>query len=118
MTKARWLTAAVLVFQAAFAQAHTQLKEAVPAQGSTVKTAPEHIMLTFSAPVRVTAMAIQKEGEQEQKLSPLPPAAAAHVMAPAPKLSPGAYVVSWRVVSADNHVMSGKLHFRVGDSTP
>ena len=113
MTKAKWFTAAVLAFTAMAAQAHTHLKEAVPANGSTVKVAPEQIMLTFSAPARVTALTIQKEGEKEQKLAPLPTEAAAHVMVPAPKLTPGKYVVNWRVVGADNHVMSGKLQFTV-----
>jgi methionine-rich copper-binding protein CopC len=113
MTNAKWFTAAVLVVAAASAQAHTHLKEAVPAKDSTVKSSPENIMLTFSGPARVTVLTIQKEGEKEQKLSPLPAEAAAHVRVPAPKLSPGKYTVNWRVVGADSHPMSGKFSFTI-----
>ena len=118
MKKSKWFTGMVLVSLAAIVQAHTHLKETVPAEGSTVNAAPEQIMFTFSEAARVTALTIQKEGEQEQKLAPLPTAAAAQVMVPAPKLTPGKYIVSWRVVSDDNHVTSGTLHFIVADSAP
>jgi methionine-rich copper-binding protein CopC len=89
----------------------------MPADGSTVKSSPEHIMLTFSEPARLTALTIQKDGGEEQKLAPLPSDASDHVMVTAPKLAPGKYTVSYRVVSDDNHVMSGKLHFSVAEET-
>jgi methionine-rich copper-binding protein CopC len=112
MMRTRWLLGGALLALAAVAQAHTHLKSATPAEGSTVK-APGQITLTFSQSAQVTALSIQKEGEAEQKLSPLPAAAADHVTVPAPKLAPGKYTVNWRVVSDDKHVMSGKLHFTV-----
>jgi hypothetical protein len=46
-------------------------------------------------------------------LKPLPPEALREVTAVPPKLSPGAYVVNWRAVGADGHVMSGKVRFTV-----
>ena len=116
MTRSKWLAAATAVALASVAQAHTHLKQATPAEGSTVTGSPEHIMLTFSEAARLTALTIQKDGGEEQKLAPLPTAASDHVMVPAPKLAPGKYTVNYRVVSADNHVMSGKLHFTVADS--
>jgi methionine-rich copper-binding protein CopC len=106
----------MLLLLAAAAQAHTHLKEAMPVAGSTLKASPDHIMLTFSSAARLTALTIQKEGDKEQKLSPLPAEATARVTVPAPKLGPGKYTVNWRIVSADNHVMSGKLHFTVAGS--
>jgi copper transport protein len=115
MKKSNWFSGLALLALAAAAQAHTHLKEAVPANGSTVKTSPPNIMLTFTQAARVTALTIQKEGGSEQKLEPLPKEAAAHVMVPAPKLEPGKYTVTYRVLSADNHVMSGKVQFTVGD---
>jgi methionine-rich copper-binding protein CopC len=107
------LMGAVLLTVMAVAQAHTHLKEALPAEGSTVKAAPESITLTFSEPARLTALTIQKEGGEEQKVTPLPTMAAAKISLPAPKLAPGKYIVNWHVVSEDNHIMSGKLHFTV-----
>ena len=115
MKKSSWLTGLAMLALAGAAEAHTHLKEAVPANGSTLKTAPQNIELTFSEPARVTALSIQKEGGSEQKLEPLPKDAAAHVMVPAPKLDPGKYTVSYRVMGKDNHVMSGKVQFTVGD---
>jgi copper resistance protein C len=103
----------LLLSLVAVAQAHTHLKEATPAEGSTVKAAPESITLTFSEAARVTALTIQKDGGDEQKLTPLPGQSAAKISVPAPKLAPGKYTVNWRVVSADNHIMSGKLHFTI-----
>src|SRR5262249_49527913 len=100
------------------AQAHTHLKAAVPADGSTVQASPEHIVLTFSEPARLTALTLQREGEKEQKLAPLPSVAAAQVTVPVPNLSAGRYVVTWRIVGADSHIMSGTLHFTVGATRP
>lgn len=115
MKKSSWFSGLALLALAAVAQAHTHLKEAVPANGSTVKTSPPNIMLTFTQPARVTALTIQKDGGSEQKLEPLPTDAAAKISVPAPKLEPGKYTVNWRVLSADNHVMSGKVQFAVGE---
>jgi len=108
------LMSAFLIAYTAGASAHTHLKEAVPADGSTVSASPKHIMLTFSEPTRITALTLQKEGEAAQKLAPLPTDASAHVMVPAPTLAPGKYTVNWRAVGTDNHVMSGKVEFTVG----
>ena len=109
------LAASLLAF-ATLAQAHTHLRGAEPANGSVIKTAPANIVLKFSEAARLTALTIQKDGGAEQKLEPLPTAAAAEVSIPAPKLAPGKYVVNWRVVSGDNHIMSGKLNFTVDPS--
>ena len=94
------------------AQAHTHLKSATPAEGSTVKSA-EQITLTFSEKATVTALTLQKEGGDERKLTPPAEGAADHVKVAAGKLEPGKYTLNWRVVSDDKHVMSGKLHFTV-----
>jgi methionine-rich copper-binding protein CopC len=113
MKMSKVLVSAVLVSVVMVAQAHTHLKESAPAEGSTVNAAPERITLTFSEAARLTALTIQKDGGDVQKLTPLPTESAAKVSVPAPKLAPGKYTVNWRVVSADNHIMSGKLHFTV-----
>ena len=115
MTKSKWILGAALLSLASAAHAHSHLKSSMPADGSTVM-APKQIMLMFSAAARVTALTIQKDGEAEQKLAPLPSEPAAHVMVRAPKLTPGKYTVTYRILSNDNHVMSGKLHFTVSDS--
>lgn len=111
MKKLITIASLALLGAATLAQAHTHLKDAQPADGSVVNAAPSNIVLKFNEPARVTALTLQKEGEAEQKLAPLPSTPIAEVTVPAPKLAPGKYVVGYRVVSDDNHIMSGKLHF-------
>jgi methionine-rich copper-binding protein CopC len=93
--------------------AHAHLKQSVPAEGATVTTAPTQIVLTFSEAAVVTALTIQQDGGAEQKLGPLPTEASKTVTVPSPGLKSGKYVVTWRAVSDDKHVVSGKLHFQV-----
>ena len=113
------LASIALIACATLAHAHAHLKDAQPAEGSVMKAAPPTIVLKFSEPARLTALTVQKEGEAEQKVTPLPSAPAAEVSVPVPKLAPGKYEVNWRVVSDDNHIMSGKLHFTVDpNATP
>jgi methionine-rich copper-binding protein CopC len=106
-----WLATAALVLATTGADAHSHLKGSVPGDGSVVNAAPASIVLKFSEAAKLTALTLQKDGGAEQKLAPLPSAAAAEISVPAPKLEPGKYVVSYRVVSDDNHIMSGKLEF-------
>jgi copper resistance protein C len=115
MTLAKALITVALLALCASAQAHTHLKSATPAEGSTVK-APEQITLNFSGPARLTALTLQKDGDdKEQKIAPLPEMHASQISVPAPKLTPGKYLLNWRIVSSDSHVMSGKLHFTVAN---
>lgn len=95
------------------AQAHTHLEKAIPSDGSVLNVAPTEITLQFSEAARVTALSIQKDTEAKQKLQPLPAKPSEKVSVPLPKLSAGKYLVSYRVVSDDNHVMSGTIHFTV-----
>lgn len=94
--------------------AHTHLKFAVPADGSTVESAPSEFVLAFTEPSRITALSIQKEGAAEQKIASLPAGAVAEAKIAAPKLENGRYVLSYRVVGADGHVTSGKVNFTIG----
>ena len=96
------------------AQAHTHLKMAMPADNSVLPSPPAQIMLHFSEAARLTALSIQKDGDKEAKpVSPLPKEAAEELSVPLAAVAPGKYVVNWRVVGDDNHVMSGVLHFTV-----
>src|SRR5262249_419704 len=112
--------AALSMLLATSAFAHTHLAKSDPADGSTLAKAPEHIALQFEHAVRVTEFTIQKGAEKsENLLVPLPHPPSAKIGAAAPKLTAGAYVVNWRAVSNDGHVMSGKVRFTVsGGSAP
>lgn len=108
----RWTTLAALVWSAG-AQAHTHLKQSVPADGAEVPVSPPNIVLKFSEATRLTAVTLQDEKGARQKLVPLPSAPAEEATVKAPRLAPGQYILTWRAVGADGHVMSGKLTFKV-----
>ncbi len=108
-----WLVTQVAHPLPAFA--HNSLVSSVPADGATVATAPDAVTLTFDEPVgrrfglvvvtgpggrKVQQGALQVTGETaRQPLGRLGPA--------------GTYRVSWRVVSADGHPVSGAFAFRL-----
>jgi methionine-rich copper-binding protein CopC len=112
MTLSKWISASAPLLLVATAHAHAHLTAAVPADGSSGK-APEHIVLTFSETARITALNLQRQGEEPRKLTPLPVEKAARITVPLPKLLPGSYTLSWRVVGEDGHVVPGVLHFTV-----
>jgi copper transport protein len=107
-------TTVALLALSALADAHAHLKESQPAEGSIVAAAPSNLVLKFSEDAQLTALTVQQEGGAEQKIAPLPTAPSVQVSVPMPRLSPGKYIVSWRVVSHDNHVMAGRLRFTIG----
>lgn len=112
------LATAALLTLGSVANAHTHVKASVPAEGSVVAASPSNIVLTFSEATRLTALTVQKEGEAEQKLSSLPSTATENVTVPSPKLTPGNYVLTWRALGDDGHVMDGKVHFTVNPTAP
>jgi methionine-rich copper-binding protein CopC len=101
---------ATLIF-AAEAQAHAHLADSVPAKESVIATSPPSIQLRFSHAVRLTSLVLESADGKSQALESLPKETAASLSVAAPKLAPGKYVVSWRALSQDNHVMSGKFSF-------
>src|ERR1700737_3175617 len=105
------LSSLVLVAFAVTAGAHAHLQKSSPADGSVVTTSPSNLVLNLSEPARLTALSIQKGSEPKQDLKPLPTTAAQQISVPLPPLTPGTYLVSWRVLSDDGHVMAGALHF-------
>lgn len=117
MRTARMACALILVGATTLAFAHAKLLRSDPAEGSTVQAAPTKFVLTFGEPAKLTTLTLQKGTEPAQKLGPLPTDAAAEISVPAPKLEPGKYVLAWRAVGDDSHVVPGKLTFTVG-ATP
>jgi methionine-rich copper-binding protein CopC len=95
------------------AQAHAHLLQATPADGSVLTEAPASFMLLFNEPARLTALNIQRDDEAPQKIGGLAGAASARWVIAAPKLAPGGYTLSYRVLSEDSHIMSGSIKFRL-----
>lgn len=103
----------VLTLAATAVFAHAHLQKAVPADGGVVNAAPSNVVLTFSEPARLTACWLQKGEAAKQKISGLATTPAKEISVPIPSLDAGSYVLSWRVVGDDGHIMPGQIHFTI-----
>lgn len=106
------LTAFVLAAWAPAAWAHAAFVSANPVPASGITTAPEAVTLTFNQAVTVaysTINVVHAGGTSTNKGDPT--ADGATVTQPIGTLSPGQYTVSYRVVSADGHPISGQFAF-------
>lgn len=116
------LAAAVVtvVVLASPAAAHAELESTDPVGGAVLDTPPEQVTLAFSEAVVVPADAVRvydRDGARIDTGPPAHPDGRSHeVTADLTDLGDGAYVVSWRVVSADSHPIHGAFTFRVGDA--
>jgi methionine-rich copper-binding protein CopC len=94
--------------------AHAHLKRSEPADQSVVAEAPKNLTVAFNEAVTITALTIQKGDAKPQVLGPLAKEAAKQTTVALPALTPGNYIVKWRAMSDDKHLMSGKILFKVG----
>jgi len=106
-----------LLLAAAPAFAHAFLKEAVPAVGGSVATAPAEVTITFTEGVepgfsrievqdsvggRVDDGAAHRVGDDDTKLA-----------VKLKKLGAGTYTVVWHATATDTHKTQGKFTFSV-----
>ena len=92
--------------------AHTQLSSSVPADEAQLDAAPKELKLTFSEAVRLTAVSIDHASEK-RPIELEAEAAAKEFTVALPALEPGDYVVEWRALSEDTHVVSGEIRFTI-----
>jgi len=100
------------------ASAHATLVDGRPADRSALDTAPAEVSLTFSEPVTVPSGGLRVLDAEARRVDLGPvdtenPSVVA--VALPPDLPDGAYVVSYRVISADSHPVGGVRTFTVGD---
>jgi copper transport protein len=113
------LTLALLVGWSAPAWAHAVLAEAQPADRSALAGPPDEVRLTFSEPVDAATGALRVFDAEAQRIDLGPrssPDPAVVAVALPPDLPDGGYVATYRVTSADSHVVAGVLTFTVGDA--
>jgi len=97
------------------AWAHAELLTATPADGSRLESAPSAIELTFNEPVQVVAGGVRLFGPDQTVVSLSPEGSDARVTADLPTgLADGSYTLSYRVLSADGHPVSGVITFGIG----
>lgn len=90
--------------------AHAHLTDSSPADGSRVAAAPAALQLNFSEAAQLTALSFTRNGGVKQKLA-VPAAAQAHINVPLPALAAGDYIVSWRALGSDGHLVPGHIRF-------
>lgn len=101
-----------LALVAAPAYAHDELKSSSPADGATLATPPQQVVLTFEeAPVSLGAQVVVT-GPDGPVSSGAPRLAGDEVVADVQPSAPaGRYTVQWRVTSDDGHPVSGTFAF-------
>lgn len=96
------------------AAAHDEVRGTVPAQGSTVTTVPTAVKLTFTAAVLEGTAQLRVTGPgAEVPIGPIATDGATIAAALTGPVPNGAYVVDWRVTSADGHPVAGSFAFTV-----
>ncbi len=98
------------------ARAHASLRAVLPPDGAALETAPAEIILQFSEPVGPLAVILERAdgGRLEAVLQAVGDGSSLRLR-PARPLTPGSYLVRWRVVSVDGHPVGGRSAFAVGD---
>ena len=100
------------------ASAHAVLVSSTPVDGSRVNTEPAQVRLTFDEPVGliaadeqvISATGVRADTGQVR----LAEGGTTVVLPLRPHLPRGTYSATWRVVSADTHVVSGSITFGLG----
>jgi len=110
-------TGLLLALAAAPALAHARLLAANPADGATVDSAPVEVVLRFSEEVSTDFAVVQVTAPDGSRVDADTPAVVGdHVYARLlPLTQPGAYTVSYRVVSADSHPIEGTTTFTLAE---
>ena len=97
------------------ASAHAQLEGTLPEAGAQLDRSPRQVVLRFAEGVRPVPGGLRVLAENGTRVDEAQPRSPGSTVTLAlPPLPDGAYVVSWRVVSADGHPVRGAFTFRVG----
>ncbi|MFF9059190.1 copper resistance CopC/CopD family protein [Streptomyces sp. NPDC014882] len=105
------------------ASAHAALRDADPADGSVLATAPRGITLTFTESVGLIDDGFRVFDPRNGRVRTGEPQHAdgrsdtVRVTLPA-RLGTGTFTVAWRVVSADSHPIAGAFTFSIGAPSP
>jgi copper transport protein len=105
----------------AAASAHATLEGSAPQRGETVKAQPSAVVLRFSEPVEGNFGAVRvydAEGQQVDEGDAFHPDGDGSKLAVrlGADLPDGSYTATYRVVSADGHIVSGGYVFSIGEA--
>lgn len=102
------------------ATAHAVLVTSSPPDGARLDRAPARVELTFDESVRLvagTAQVISTDGVRvDTGDATLSPDGTTILIPLKPNIASASYAVTWRVVSADTHIVAGSIRFGVGQA--
>jgi copper transport protein len=108
----------VLLASPDVAAAHARLESSVPSSGAELDEAPSEVVLDFSESVQLglgeVTLSLADSTPIEIGEATQPDGSSDIVTASLPALDDGVYVLSYRVISADGHPISGDIVFRIG----
>ena len=111
---------AILVYFTAFlglstaAEAHAMLDHASPAVGSTVATSPGQVTLYFTQQLEPKFSGAEVRNASGARVDHGKSISGTAMRLSVGTLAPGAYSVTWHVLSVDTHTTQGTFSFRVG----
>ncbi|MGN9906170.1 copper resistance CopC/CopD family protein [Phytohabitans sp. LJ34] len=106
-----------LLVPAAPASAHAALVSTTPEQGSVIGSSPTKVTLTFNEPVGVIPGRTQVIAPDGKRINTGDPVASGGTLTLDVRVADrplGTYLVSYRIISADGHPLSGGFMFSVG----
>ena len=110
------LCALFTLLPASASHAHAALLDTDPPSGAVLEEAPQQLTLRFNEPVRVVDNGMRLFGASGDPVTLAASTADTDVVVEVPAgLADGSYLLSWRVVSADAHPITGGLAFTVGE---
>jgi copper transport protein len=111
------LLALLVVGAGAPAWGHARVTGSDPADGTRLEEPPRTMTFTFNEDVNATLGGIRifdRDGNRVDRGAGTQPVPSQLTTAVAPDLDPGTYLSTYRVVSADGHVITGAVTFAVG----
>lgn len=110
------VTGVVLLVAAQAASAHAELVSTTPQDGATLEEPPAEVVLTFNEPVQLLDDSMRLFPGDGSAVPLDAHVSSSEVIASLPaELGDGSYALSYRVVSADGHPISGAITFTIGE---
>ena len=105
----------VVALAAPAAQAHAFLDHASPLVGSTVRTAPREVSLSFTQNLEAAFSTVEVTDASGARVDQGKAQISGNTMRVGLKsLTPGSYRVRWHALSVDTHTTEGSFTFQVG----
>ncbi|MFM7087969.1 MAG: copper resistance protein CopC [Candidatus Paceibacterota bacterium] len=100
------------------AYAHAEITGSSPANSTVIKVLPKEIILSFNEAVSVEKDGIQLLNASGKILSSSAKQSGSDLKLVTPKIKAGRYLVRYRVISADGHIIIESITFSYGLETP